>query len=150
LTSATLNEAELVQWGQRIGERVRPPVFFALRGTLGAGKSVLARSIARGAGVDVLMPSPTFNLCFRYVGTEGRTVVHMDLYRVEHPDELSELGWDELGGNGELALVEWAERAGDRLPVDYWDVRLASVPGHSDLRRVELERVGAPPPLPED
>jgi tRNA threonylcarbamoyl adenosine modification protein YjeE len=147
--TAPLTEADLVRWGERVGARVEPPVFFALRGPLGAGKSVLARAIARGAGVEAVMPSPTFNLLFRYAGTDGRSVVHMDLYRITDPDELTELGWEELGGDRELDLVEWAERAGERLPPDYWDVRLTPIPGKPELRVVGLEPVGTPPPLPD-
>ena len=45
------------------------------------------------------------------------------------PDELTELGWDELGGPGEVTLVEWAERAAERLPGDYWDIRITPVAG---------------------
>ncbi|NIQ54994.1 MAG: tRNA (adenosine(37)-N6)-threonylcarbamoyltransferase complex ATPase subunit type 1 TsaE, partial [Gammaproteobacteria bacterium] len=56
---------ELVRWGLRIGESAEPPLFITLTGPLGAGKSVLARAIARGAGVHGAVPSPTFNLMFR-------------------------------------------------------------------------------------
>jgi hypothetical protein len=88
-----------VRWGERIGRETTAPVVLALRGQLGAGKSVLARAVARGAGVDGFLPSPTFNLLFRYQGTTS-AVVHMDLYRIHDPDELKELAWDELGAEG--------------------------------------------------
>ena len=80
-----LTEAELEAWGERIGASVAVPVVFALRGELGAGKSVLARAIARGAGVSGPMPSPTFNLVYRYHGARGVDVWHLDLYRLGDP-----------------------------------------------------------------
>lgn len=144
----TLTERELVRWGRRVGEEVDTPVFLGLQGQLGAGKSVLARAIARGAGVEGAMPSPTFNLLFRYPARKGLEVVHMDLYRLRSPDELWELGWDELGRTGEIVLVEWSERAGEHLPEDRWDVHLAPPEPGSPLRVVRVQRVGTPPHLP--
>ncbi|TVR66952.1 MAG: tRNA (adenosine(37)-N6)-threonylcarbamoyltransferase complex ATPase subunit type 1 TsaE, partial [Gemmatimonadales bacterium] len=83
-----LTERELVKWGMTLGRDMDVPIFLGLRGQLGAGKSVLARAIARGAGVEGAMPSPTFNLLFRYPAGEGVQVVHMDLYRLRDPEEL--------------------------------------------------------------
>jgi tRNA threonylcarbamoyladenosine biosynthesis protein TsaE len=144
----TLTERELIRWGQRIGAEVEAPVLLGLQGQLGAGKSVLARAIARGAGVEGAMPSPTFNLLFRYPARDGLEVVHMDLYRLRSPEELWELGWDELGHEAEIVLVEWSERAGEHLPEDRWDVHLAPPEPGSPLRIVQARRVGAPPHLP--
>jgi tRNA threonylcarbamoyladenosine biosynthesis protein TsaE len=144
----TLTERELVQWGQLIGGQVEAPIFLGLRGQLGAGKSVLARAIARGAGVEGAMPSPTFNLLFRYPARDGIEVVHIDLYRLRDPDELWELGWEELGRGPEIVLVEWPERAGGHLPEDRWDIHLALPEPGSDLRMVQVHRMGTPPHLP--
>lgn len=119
----TFTQAELESWGERIGA-AGPPLFLALSGDLGAGKSVLARAIARGAGVDVNMPSPTFNLMFRYAGRTGIQVVHLDLYRIDQPRDAAQLGFRELGEANEIVIVEWPERAGALLPADRWDVHL--------------------------
>jgi tRNA threonylcarbamoyladenosine biosynthesis protein TsaE len=143
-----LSEAELVAWGRRIGEIADAPLFIALRGALGAGKSVLARAIARGAGVRGAVPSPTFNLVLRYPASRGREVVHLDLYRLERPAEVLELGWESLGGPTELVLVEWPERAGPLLPESRWDVTLERVEGREDLRDLRLERFGRAGSLP--
>ena len=143
-----LSEPDVVRWGARIGREVEPPVFVGLRGPLGAGKSVLARAIAHGAGVVAAIPSPTFNLLFRYEGKKAE-VVHLDLYRLRSTDDLWELGWEELGHGSEIVLVEWPERAGKHLPEDRWEVTLsASEPG-SPLRNVRVEKIGRPPALPE-
>src|SRR5262245_48501647 len=70
-----LTEPALEAWGRRIGAQTELPFVLALRGELGAGKSVLARAVARGAGVTGSMPSPTFNLLFQYE-TERAQVLH--------------------------------------------------------------------------
>jgi tRNA threonylcarbamoyl adenosine modification protein YjeE len=145
---ARLDEAGLAAWGRRIGEEADAPLFVALRGALGAGKSVLARAVARGAGVEGPVPSPTFNLLFHYPATRDRRIVHLDLYRLSGAGELRELGWDELGADDELVLVEWPERAAGQLPPDRWEVSLAVVPGQPNRRDVEVTRVGSPRPLP--
>lgn len=143
-----LSEGDLVRWGRRIGQEVSVPVFVGLKGPLGAGKSVLARAVSRGAGVEGPIPSPTFNLLYRYTTLRGLDVVHVDLFRLESPDELWELGWEELGMGQELVLVEWPERADGLLPADRWEIEL-TVPEAGSLRReVALNRFGRPPHLP--
>jgi tRNA threonylcarbamoyl adenosine modification protein YjeE len=143
-----LSERDLVLWGERIGREVEPPVFLALRGELGAGKSVLARAVARGSGFAGAVPSPTFNFLFRYPVRDGIEIVHMDLYRLRSPEELWELGWGELGKDHEIVLVEWPERAGDHLPPDRWEVVLTPSEPGSHLRTVEVSKVGSPSALP--
>ena len=143
-----LSEEELERWGEHIGSSVDTPVFLMLCGPVGAGKSVLARAVARGAGVRGAVPSPTFNLLFRYRAAAGRSIVHMDLYRVSDEAELMELGWDELGEEGEIVIVEWPERAGALLPADRWEISLhPPVPG-AIVRAVEVAPNGHPPDLP--
>ena len=143
-----LYEKDLVRWGNRIGEEVGGPLFLGLRGPLGAGKSVLARAVARGAGVEGPIPSPTFNLLFQYSTLLGVSIIHMDLYRIESTEELWELGWEDLGSGSEIVLVEWPERAGDLLPEDRWEVELVVPEAGSELREVEVTRFGRPPHLP--
>jgi tRNA threonylcarbamoyladenosine biosynthesis protein TsaE len=124
------------------------PVILALRGELGAGKSVLARAIARGAGVTSAMPSPTFNLLFSYQ-TALAEVLHFDLYRLESPNEVWELGWSELGDANQIVLIEWPERAEALLPPDRWDVSLTRTEQNPDVRSVRAQRMGSAPDLPE-
>ena len=142
-----LSEEELRRWGTRIGETLEPPAVLALSGPLAAGKSVLARAIGAGAGVRETMPSPTYTLVQRYGASSGRQLVHLDLYRIESPDELWELGWAQLPGEGDLVLIEWPERAGEQLPRDHWRIELATPSSQPHLREVEVVRVGTPPEL---
>jgi len=145
----TLGEDDLVVWGRRIGAEIRPPVFIGLRGPLGAGKSVLARAVARGAGVRETLPSPTFNIVFRYELSETTSVVHADLYRLRSVEELAGIGWDDIvGDEGAIVLVEWPGRAGGELPADRWEVTLGYAAAGSDRRTVEVECFGEPAQLP--
>jgi tRNA threonylcarbamoyladenosine biosynthesis protein TsaE len=144
---AELTEAELVAWGERIGRDAATPLVVALRGDLGAGKSTLARAVAHGAGVAGDIPSPTFNLVFSYDAPRGITIRHLDLYRLERPDEVWELGWGELGAPGDLVLIEWPQRAEALLAAPRWEVEIEDF-GDPDVRRVSARPVGDPPPLP--
>lgn len=122
--------------GRKIGEKLEPGDILALWGELGAGKTFLARSIARGLGVPPSIPitSPTFAFINEY---EGRLhVYHIDLYRLTDPDELETLPWREaLFGTG-VALIEWPERLGQRLPEARWDIRLTVTGDESRLMNI--------------
>ena len=143
-----LDEQSLQRWGERIGDTTGTPIVLGLRGPLGAGKSVLARAIGSGAGVQDSMPSPSFNLLFRYSAASGRELVHIDLYRLESPDELWELGWQQLGAENEIVVVEWPERAEELMPPDHWVIDLAVAAENPELRDIGVRRVGSPPELP--
>ncbi|MEO5510450.1 MAG: tRNA (adenosine(37)-N6)-threonylcarbamoyltransferase complex ATPase subunit type 1 TsaE [Longimicrobiales bacterium] len=141
-----MSQSALEAWGEDIGRSVATPVVIALRGDLGAGKSVLARAVARGAGVVGAMPSPTFNLLYRYTGRRA-TVVHLDLYRLEIENDVWELGWRELGSGDEIVLAEWPERAENLLPADRWEITLSPGPSE-DLRNASMKSFGDVGPLP--
>jgi tRNA threonylcarbamoyladenosine biosynthesis protein TsaE len=143
----SLGEAELEAWGERIGREAEPPLLLALRGDLGAGKTTLARAVARGAGVEGPVPSPTYNLLFRYSTPRGLVIVHLDLYRIERAEEVWELGWGELPASDELVLVAWPERAEGLLPSPRWEIVIeeGEDPGRREL---SIHAVGDPGPHP--
>ena len=147
LRGAHLDRDAVEAWGRAIGERTATPLVVALRGELGAGKSVLARAIARGAGVVGAMPSPTFNLVYRYEPCSDLEIWHLDLYRLEDPDEVWELGWRELGEGRQIVMVEWPERAEELLTPDRWDIELTAE-NDAERRTIVARRLGAAPELP--
>lgn len=155
VSAARLSQSSLESWGRDVGSAAAKgalplPLVLTLRGPLGAGKSVLARAIAHGAGVTSPMPSPTYNLLFTYA-LDDLVVHHLDLYRLEDPDDVWELGWEELGHGDEIVLVEWPERAESLLPRDRWEIRLEfpSDDATAARRLVQVDRRGdAPDPPP--
>ncbi len=105
VTYTAPTEADTRRLGERLSDLLRAGDLIFLTGDLGAGKSVMARGIARGLGIEGPMPSPTFTLMQPYQGRMN--VYHFDLYRLSSPDEVAEAGLEEyLFGDG-VALVEW-------------------------------------------
>lgn len=102
------DEASTERFGQRLAALLRPGDVVTLSGGLGVGKTALARAVIRALGHEGEVPSPTFAIVQPYEQLKP-PVWHVDLYRVEGPDELAELGLDEAGDAA--MLVEWPERA---------------------------------------
>ncbi len=110
------DEAATEQLGAALAARLKPGDVVALKGDLGAGKTTLARAIIRAAAgdPDLIVPSPTFTLVETYATQRG-TYWHFDLYRLETPEQVFELGWEEALTEG-IVLLEWPERLGTLLP----------------------------------
>jgi tRNA threonylcarbamoyladenosine biosynthesis protein TsaE len=130
------DEAATERLGAALARRLRPRDVVALQGGLGVGKTTLARAILRAASGDpaLIVPSPTFTLVEIY-DTPAGVFWHFDLYRLEEPEQVFELGWEEARADG-MALVEWAERLGALLPRERLTVTLAM---EGDGRRADLE-----------
>jgi tRNA threonylcarbamoyladenosine biosynthesis protein TsaE len=129
------DEAATERLGGALAKRLRPRDVVALQGGLGVGKTTLARAILRAASADpgLIVPSPTFTLVEVY-DTPSGVFWHFDLYRLEQPEQVFELGWEEARADG-IALVEWADRLGALLPRERLTVTLAIEGG---VRRAEL------------
>jgi tRNA threonylcarbamoyl adenosine modification protein YjeE len=120
---------------------LRPGDLVALSGDLGTGKTEFARALIRAlAGSELEVPSPSFTLVQRY-DLPAFEVWHADLYRLSGPDELSELGLEEILERGVL-LVEWPERAGAELPADRLDITLSFAPARGEQARILDVRAG--------
>lgn len=119
----TRTEKETEQLGMSLAAQLRPGDVLLLRGELGAGKSVLARGIARGLGVEGPVSSPTFTLLNCH---EGRYPLHhFDLYRLEDADEFEAAGLAEYVGGAAVSVLEWPERAMEALPACHLDIQIA-------------------------
>ena len=130
------DEAATSTLAARVGSLLRPGDVVALRGDLGAGKTAFARALIQSLGdPDDEVPSPTFTLVQTYETPAG-SIWHFDLYRLSGPDEVIELGWDEVRADS-IALVEWPDRLGPLLPPDRLDIAISfgTSPG---ARRVTL------------
>lgn len=129
----TVTESELRHWGEELGKSITPPLLITLTGELGVGKTTLAQAICRGYGVTDEITSPTYALIHEYPAPKS-PVFHIDLYRLDSPEQLTNLGWDEIVASRSLILVEWPERAGSRLPEDHLPIDLDYVPGEPTRR----------------
>jgi tRNA threonylcarbamoyladenosine biosynthesis protein TsaE len=104
------DESATLAFGAALAGKLREGDVVALFGALGAGKTTLARGILKGLGHEGDVASPTFPIVQAYEPPDTRIPVwHIDLYRIENPAELDELGLDEARGEGTL-LIEWPER----------------------------------------
>ena len=120
------DESRTRELGAELGKLLLPGDVVALYGQLGAGKTTLVRGLVQHlCGTETEVPSPTYTLVQSYETTKF-VIWHFDLYRIESPRELDELGWEDTADA--VVLVEWPERAGDKLPLSCLDVNLSNLP----------------------
>lgn len=129
----TLDERELSKWGEDLGESSTAPLVISLTGELGVGKTTLAQAICRGYGVTEPVTSPTYALVHRYEAPKS-PVYHVDLYRLDNESQLTNIGWDDILAERALLIVEWPERAGDRMPADHLHLDLDYAVGDESHR----------------
>ena len=135
----TADEAATEAVGEALAAELAPDGVLLLDGELGSGKTVLARGVARGLGIDPAeVQSPTFILVREHRGAEGRRLVHVDLYRLEET-EVDGLGLDELLAGPGVKIVEWAERLGP--PEAAWRGALRLVLRRLDSGEREIREV---------
>lgn len=104
---------ESLDLGRKLAGLVRPGDVIALSGPLGAGKTSIARGLLAALGLEEEAPSPSFAIVQPYDPPEVRfPVLHVDLYRLDHPEEAEELGLDDARSDS-LLIVEWPERLGE-------------------------------------
>lgn len=137
LTAADAEQTRGVGW--RLGKALllaglREPLRIALEGELGAGKSTLVAGLLGACGHLGPVPSPTYTLIEPY-RLAGRAIYHCDLYRLESPEAVEDLGLRELVAGDSVLLVEWPERAGRAL--GRWDV-VVRLEYEGDGRRITL------------
>lgn len=128
-----LTEQELTDWGARLGRQIDPPLIITLDGDLGAGKTTLARAICSGYGVREDVTSPTFAIVHVYDAPKS-LVYHVDLFRLDSPRDLQNIGWDDIVQSDALVLVEWPERAAELLPAEHVPIQLRHVEDDPDRR----------------
>jgi len=119
-----------------VAERLAPGMVLALTGDLGAGKTTFMQGLAFALGVKRPITSPTFTLCQEYE-TPRFKLVHMDLYRLNGPDDLLTIGFSEHLESGAIVAVEWPERGGDLIPPDALHITITLSPD-ADTRTIEI------------
>jgi tRNA threonylcarbamoyladenosine biosynthesis protein TsaE len=124
------------RFAAEVAAAVRPGDAILLSGPLGAGKTAFARALLRAAAEDPTLevPSPSFTLVQSYDTYRG-TVHHFDLWRLDGPAALAELGWE--AARDDIVLVEWPDRLGALTPADA--LHLDFEPAEGDERIVRVD-----------
>ncbi len=120
----TASEDETIALGERLAAELPSHAVVLLIGNLGAGKTTLAKGIVQGLGAarpeDV--SSPTFTLIHEY----SPSVFHIDLYRLDTPEQVATLGLEEIFDRRAVVLIEWGEKFLELMPRDRIEIRLRS------------------------
>ena len=137
----TRSEEETIQLGREIAARLPQRAVVLLIGNLGAGKTTLAKGIVSGLGAaepdDVT--SPTFTLIHEYGRSpQGARVYHIDLYRLERPEEVARLGLEEIFDRDAVVLIEWGERFPQLMPADGIEIRIEAPSEH--IRQIVINQ----------
>ncbi len=133
----THSQEETILFGQRLGQLLQKGEVISLIGEIGAGKTTLAKGIARGLGIDQPVRSPTFTLIHEYLSSPP--FYHIDLYRLEELEQVASLALDEYYDNG-ITAIEWAEHAGELIPDERLEI-LISKPVNNE-RQIQLIAYG--------
>jgi tRNA threonylcarbamoyladenosine biosynthesis protein TsaE len=139
LQTTTRDADETHALGQRLGALLRAGDVVVLDGELGTGKTVLAKGIAIALGITEPVVSPTFTVVREY--DAPLPLVHVDVYRLDHLQELHDLGFDDLVGGEAVTVVEWGDRVSAALPSDRLRILLEPGAGDDD-RIVSVEAAG--------
>lgn len=137
-TYKTHSEEETFKLGLTLSDTLKPGDAISLEGDLGTGKTAITKGIASGLGITEPITSPTFTLVNTY---EGHTTLHhFDVYRVDDPDELYAIGWEEYFSDDAITIVEWGNLVKSILPPNTLRIDLARDEKAPDSRIITFER----------
>lgn len=139
LVRETRSDAETEAFAGELAAKAVPGTVICLDGDLGTGKTVFARGFARGLGITEPIVSPTFTILHGYEG--GRLPLwHFDVYRIEEPEEMEEIGYEDCFYGDGVSLVEWASLVPEIIPEDAVRVTLRKDPEKGfDYRKITVE-----------
>ena len=130
--------------------RLKPGDIIALDGDLGAGKTVFSKGLAAGLGIKEPVTSPTFLIMQQYEDGSA-PLYHFDVYRIEDPDEMIEIGAEEFFYGDGICVIEWAERIAELLPKEAIRIRILRVPENGpDCRSIMIENLADESSFSED
>ena len=102
--------------GKKLGEEAKPGMIYRMSGDLGVGKTVFTKGFAVGLGVTDTVNSPTFTIVQEYKGR--LPFYHFDVYRIEEPEEMEEIGYEDYFYGDGACMIEWAELIEELIPAD--------------------------------
>jgi tRNA threonylcarbamoyladenosine biosynthesis protein TsaE len=130
------SSAQTQRLGMRLGEFLQGGELILLHGQLGTGKTTFTQGLAQGMGIIENVNSPTFTLLKEYTGQSrtgnstdthlyrGPALYHFDLYRLDNPEEIVDLGFEDYFFSNGVSVIEWAEKAGSFWPEEHLNIRL--------------------------
>lgn len=130
------SSAQTQRLGMRLGELLQGGELILLEGQLGTGKTTFTQGLARGLGITENINSPTFTLLKEYANQpqpgnstgalsyRRPSLYHFDLYRLDNPDEIVDLGFEDYFFSNGVSVIEWAEKAGSFWPDQQLNIRL--------------------------
>lgn len=137
----SLSAQETFDFGVRLGRSVKPGTIICLDGDLGTGKTVISKGIAKGLGIDEPVSSPTFTVVQIY--TEGRLpLYHFDVYRIEDPVEMEEIGYEDYFYGDGVTVVEWSDMIAELIPAEAVKIVLKKqIERGFEFRSIEAENL---------
>ena len=134
-------EADTEKAAQDLAPTLKSPQIIFLNGNLGMGKTVFARALIRALCNEPTLEvvSPTFTLVQTYE-SDATPIFHYDLYRIEDPDEILNLGWEDSIIEG-ITIIEWPERLGAYKPPRYLDITLTNSDNSDTHREILIQQV---------
>lgn len=119
-----------MELGIKIGKLVNPGDILCLDGELGTGKTHLAKGIALGLDINEHITSPTFTIVNEYKGRIK--LYHFDVYRIDDPEEIETIGFDEYIFSDAVSIIEWSELIKDLIPKEHVNIIIKKMPAKDE------------------
>lgn len=126
---------QLNNFAKEFSKHIRPEDVYSLKGDLGAGKTTFVQMVGKHLGVEDYITSPTFSIINIYNGEYQ--INHLDLYRLESPEELYQLDYEEYFYPTGVSFIEWAERAESLLPENVIKIEIKAQEDERTLNLIE-------------
>lgn len=136
MTYITHSAQETVDLGEKIGSLLKSGDVIAMTGTLAAGKTTITKGIAKALGITDVVTSPTFCLISEYEGTK-MPLYHMDVYRLDGPEDFINLGVEDMLDGDGVCIVEWSEKVSSELPKR--TIKIEITPLEDGSRQIKIE-----------
>ncbi len=124
-------------FGFLLGKLLKGKMVVCLNGDLGAGKTTITKSIARGMGIKAIVTSPTFTIVNEYTGNPN--LYHIDTYRLTEGIDTDYLGFDEYFYSDGVTIIEWADKIKNSLPEEYLNINIKV---YDKNREINISHIG--------
>lgn len=127
--------------GEQFGALVKEGDIICINGDLGAGKTHFTKGLAKGLGINDYITSPTFNIVNEYNGR--LKLYHFDVYRVNDPDEIAAIGFDDYIFSDSVSVIEWSNYIDELIPLERINLTITKLPELGDnYRKIVINSIG--------